>query len=115
MVSRVRVANNTGDPAERLPNCESARTHYFAPPSSNIDNPDGRISGIVRDAKSGQPVADATVELQTNIDDREEHVKLTTGPEGRGALPFRRDQAWQPRRADRCAAVSRAGADQLPS
>lgn len=49
----------------------------------NIDIPNGRITGIVRDAKSGQPVAGATVALQTNIDDREEHVKLTTGPEGR--------------------------------
>jgi hypothetical protein len=47
-----------------------------------IDIPDGRISGILRDAKSGRPVAGATVALQTNIDDSEEHVRLTTGPEG---------------------------------
>ena len=54
-----------------------------SPGPLHIDIPDGRISGILRDAKSGQPVPDATVALQTNIDDREEHVKLTTGPEGR--------------------------------
>jgi hypothetical protein len=54
-----------------------------SPGPLDIDIPDGRISGILRDAKSGQPVAGATVALQTNIDDREEHVRLTTGPEGR--------------------------------
>lgn len=48
----------------------------------HIDIPDGRISGVVRD-KSGKPVANATVALQTNVEDREEHVRLTTGPEGR--------------------------------
>lgn len=54
-----------------------------SPGPLHIDIPDGRISGILRDAKSGQPVAGATVALQTNIDDREEHVKVTTGPAGR--------------------------------
>jgi len=49
----------------------------------NIDIPDGRVAGVLRDAKSGQPVAGAVVGLQTNIEDREEHVRLTTGPEGR--------------------------------
>ncbi|HEX6158913.1 MAG TPA: carboxypeptidase-like regulatory domain-containing protein, partial [Thermoanaerobaculia bacterium] len=48
-----------------------------------IDVPDGRITGIVRDAESGAPVAEATVMLQTNVDDDEEHVRLTTGPDGR--------------------------------
>ena len=48
-----------------------------------IDVPDGRISGILRDAKSGQPVDGATVTLQTNVDDGEEHARLTTGPAGR--------------------------------
>jgi hypothetical protein len=52
----------------------------------NIEIPDGRITGTVRDAKSGEPVDGAAVALQTNIDDREEHVKLTTGPEGRFEL-----------------------------
>lgn len=54
-----------------------------SPGPLNIDIPGGRITGILRDAKSGEAVAGATVELQTNIDEREEHVKLTTGPEGR--------------------------------
>jgi len=54
-----------------------------SPGPLEIDIPDGRITGILRDAKSGQPVADATVTLQTNIEDREEHARLTTGPEGR--------------------------------
>lgn len=48
-----------------------------------IDIPDGRITGVVRDAKNGQPVAGALVRLQTNAEDREEHVRTTTGPEGR--------------------------------
>ncbi|HEX6097626.1 MAG TPA: carboxypeptidase-like regulatory domain-containing protein [Thermoanaerobaculia bacterium] len=48
-----------------------------------IDIPDGRITGIVRDAASGAPLAGALVRLQTNVEDREEHVRLTTGPEGR--------------------------------
>jgi hypothetical protein len=54
-----------------------------SPGPLDIDIPDGRISGILRDATSGQPVADAVVTLQTKIDDREEQVRLTTGPEGR--------------------------------
>lgn len=48
-----------------------------------IDIPDGRIIGVVRDAASGEPVAGAMVALQTNIEDREEHARVTTGPEGR--------------------------------
>jgi len=51
-----------------------------------IDIPDGQITGIVRDATSGAPVADVTVALQTNTADREEHVKLTTNAEGRFAF-----------------------------
>jgi hypothetical protein len=49
----------------------------------NIDIPDGRITGVVRDAATGKPVPGAVVRLQTNVADREEHVKLTTGAEGR--------------------------------
>jgi hypothetical protein len=49
----------------------------------NIDIPDGRITGIVRDAKSGAPISGTLVTLQTNLNEREEHVKLTTGPDGR--------------------------------
>ena len=54
-----------------------------SPGPLNVDIPEGRITGILHDAKSGQPVADATVMLQTNVADREEHVKLTTDPAGR--------------------------------
>jgi Carboxypeptidase regulatory-like domain len=54
-----------------------------SPGPLHIDIPDGRISGILRDANSGEPVAGATVALQTNVDDVEEHVRLTTGAEGR--------------------------------
>lgn len=54
-----------------------------SPGPLEIDIPDGRISGILRDATSGQPVADASIVLQTNIGDREEQVRLTTSPEGR--------------------------------
>ena len=48
-----------------------------------IDIPDGRITGIVRDAASGEPVQGAVVRLQTNLEDREEHVKLISRPDGR--------------------------------
>lgn len=48
-----------------------------------IDVPDGRITGIVRDAASGAPLPGAVVGLQTSVGDREEHVKLTTGLDGR--------------------------------
>jgi hypothetical protein len=49
----------------------------------HIDIPDGRIRGIVRDAKSGAPVDGAMVTLQTKLEQREELAKLTTGPDGR--------------------------------
>jgi hypothetical protein len=62
---------------------DTAKLEGPSPGPLHIDIPDGRISGILRDAKSGQPVDAATVMLQTNIDDREEHVRLATGPEGR--------------------------------
>ncbi len=54
-----------------------------SPGPLDIDIPDGRISGILRDAHSGLPVAGASVELQTKIGDREEQVRLTTDAEGR--------------------------------
>lgn len=54
-----------------------------SPERLDIDIPDGRISGILRDATSEQPVAGASVELQTKIGDREEQVRLTTDAEGR--------------------------------
>ncbi|HEX2059826.1 MAG TPA: carboxypeptidase-like regulatory domain-containing protein, partial [Thermoanaerobaculia bacterium] len=54
-----------------------------SPGPLHIDIPDGRIRGILRDAESGAAIGDATVMLQTNVDDREEHVRLTTDPDGR--------------------------------
>lgn len=52
------------------------------PAALQIDIPDGRITGVVRDAKSGAPVAGAVVTLQTTLADGQQNVKLTTGPEG---------------------------------
>lgn len=71
--------------APALPTTYSFTTELDGPKPErlDVDIPDGRISGMLRDAKSGQPIADATVALQTNVDQREDHVKLTTGPEGR--------------------------------
>lgn len=54
-----------------------------SPGPLHIDIPNGRITGILRDAKNGQPLPDATVALQTNAGDREEHARLTTGADGR--------------------------------
>jgi Carboxypeptidase regulatory-like domain len=54
-----------------------------APPPLKIEIPDGRITGIVRDARSGAPVEGAIVALRTSLEQREENVKLTTGPDGR--------------------------------
>ena len=44
--------------------------------------PDGRITGVVRDARSGAPVSGAVVTLQTTLANTEQNVRLTTGPEG---------------------------------
>jgi hypothetical protein len=49
----------------------------------NIAIPDGRITGIVRDLKSGAPVPNAVIGLQTDIANGEQHVRLTTGPDGK--------------------------------
>ena len=70
-------------PALPTPYTQVAELEGPSPGPLNIDIPDGRIRGTLRDAASGQPVAEATVTLQTNIDDREEQVRVTTGPEGR--------------------------------
>ncbi|MCU1350035.1 MAG: Collagen adhesin [Acidobacteria bacterium] len=53
------------------------------PAAVQIDIPDGRITGIVRDAKSAAPVAGAVVALQTRLANSEENAKLTTGSDGR--------------------------------
>ncbi len=47
-----------------------------------LDIPEARITGIVRDAKSGAAVAGALVSLQTNAGDDEHHVRLSTDAEG---------------------------------
>ena len=48
-----------------------------------IEIPDGRISGTVRDAKSGAAVASVFVALQTNAGRMEQHVRTTTDAQGR--------------------------------
>jgi hypothetical protein len=52
-------------------------------PAVQIDIPDGRITGVIRDAKSGTPVAGAVVTLQTMLAKSGQTVQVTTGPEGR--------------------------------
>ncbi|HEX7832582.1 MAG TPA: carboxypeptidase-like regulatory domain-containing protein, partial [Thermoanaerobaculia bacterium] len=49
----------------------------------NIAIPDGRITGIVRDQKTGAPVPNAVIGLQTDIANGEQHVRLLTGPDGK--------------------------------
>lgn len=44
--------------------------------------PAGRITGVVRDAQSGTPVAGAVVTLETKLEDGEEHRRATTGADG---------------------------------
>jgi Carboxypeptidase regulatory-like domain len=65
-----------------LPTVFTLTTSIEDPARVIIDIPDGRIRGVVRDAKSGAPVPDALVLLQTNTADTEEILRLTTGPEG---------------------------------
>ncbi|HYI13156.1 MAG TPA: carboxypeptidase-like regulatory domain-containing protein [Thermoanaerobaculia bacterium] len=48
-----------------------------------IDIPDGRITGIVRDGKSGTPMAGVSVALQTNAGPSEHHVRTATDAQGR--------------------------------
>jgi Carboxypeptidase regulatory-like domain len=48
-----------------------------------IDVPDGRIRGLVRDAKSGAPVANVLVLLRSKTSESESNVKLTTDADGR--------------------------------
>ncbi|MEA2489096.1 MAG: hypothetical protein QOH21_888 [Acidobacteriota bacterium] len=74
---------NVGSPALPTEFTSSADFDPAALTALKIDIPDGRIRGIVRDASSGAPVGGAIVALQTNLAQREEHVKLTTGADGR--------------------------------
>lgn len=48
-----------------------------------LDIPDARITGIVRDAKSGAAVKGAVVSLQTNAGEDEHNVQLSTDVEGK--------------------------------
>jgi hypothetical protein len=77
------VSYNVRGPALPTGYSHTAEVEGPSPEPLDIDIPDGRISGILRDAKSGQPVDGATVTLQTNVGDREEHVRLITSPVGR--------------------------------
>jgi Carboxypeptidase regulatory-like domain len=51
-------------------------------PAFRLDIPEARITGRVRDAKSGAPIAEALVLLQTNTGEDEHHVRLQTGAQG---------------------------------
>jgi Carboxypeptidase regulatory-like domain len=51
-------------------------------PAFALDIPVARITGVVRDAKSGAAIANALVLLQTNSGDDEHHVRLRTGADG---------------------------------
>jgi 5-hydroxyisourate hydrolase-like protein (transthyretin family) len=48
-----------------------------------IEIPDGRVTGIVRDAKSGQPLANVLVVLTTKSGDVEQNLRLETDRAGR--------------------------------
>jgi hypothetical protein len=65
-----------------LPTLYSAQIELDQTPIA-IDIPDGRITGFVRDAKSGMAVAGASIALQTNAGSSEQHVRTTTNAEGR--------------------------------
>lgn len=54
-----------------------------ASPRFTVDIPDGRIRGIVRDQKSGSPVANAIVTLASKIGESEQHVRTKTDGAGR--------------------------------
>jgi hypothetical protein len=53
------------------------------PYTLSIDIPDGRIRGVLRDAKSGAPAAGVTIALQTRAGASEHHVTATSDLEGR--------------------------------
>lgn len=65
-----------------LPTAYSANIELDEAPVA-IDIPDGRITGIVRDAKSGAAIAGVTVALQTNAGSSERHVRTATDAQGR--------------------------------
>jgi 5-hydroxyisourate hydrolase-like protein (transthyretin family) len=48
-----------------------------------IDIPNGRITGVVRNAKSGTAMAGVMIALQSNVGSSEKHVRTTTNAQGR--------------------------------
>ncbi|HEV7768039.1 MAG TPA: carboxypeptidase-like regulatory domain-containing protein [Thermoanaerobaculia bacterium] len=54
-----------------------------SPVHFSVDIPDGRITGIVTDAKTGAAVPNVLVTLQTKAGDTETNVRLNTDTEGR--------------------------------
>jgi hypothetical protein len=54
-----------------------------ASPRFIVDIPDGRIRGIVRDQKSGAPVGNALVTLESKIGESQQFVRTKTGGDGR--------------------------------
>jgi hypothetical protein len=64
-----------------------------SPIQLSIEIPDAAINGVVRDAKSGAPVSNASVALQSNSASGEHHVSVLSDKEGRfnfNGLPFGR-------------------------
>lgn len=66
-----------------MPTAYSAHIELDETTPAAIDIPEGRISGTVRDAKSGAAVAGVSVALQTNAGRTEQHVRTTTDARGR--------------------------------
>jgi hypothetical protein len=62
-----------------------------SPMRNSFDLPDGRIAGIVRDAKSGAPVQQAAILLKTSFGSREKSVQTKTDAEGRFDFTGMRD------------------------
>ncbi|HEX9983464.1 MAG TPA: carboxypeptidase-like regulatory domain-containing protein [Thermoanaerobaculia bacterium] len=53
-----------------------------APFRLDVRIPDGRITGVIRDAKSGAPVGGALVMLQSTFEEGERNLRATTNAEG---------------------------------
>jgi hypothetical protein len=69
----------------RGPALPTASTHSLELDGTALEIaiPDGRITGIVRDTKSGAGVPGAIVALRTQLDEREENARVITNAEGR--------------------------------
>ena len=62
-----------------------------SPMQYSFDLPDGRIAGVVRDAKSGEPVSEAAILLKTSLASSEKSVQTKTDAEGRFAFTGMRE------------------------